>query len=84
MNRYIYVKNNPLIYVDPSGNNAIAAAALALCDGPLPFGELILLGILYDLANNSKEKDITPEDLEKDGWEDVTHENKKATKKENL
>jgi RHS repeat-associated protein len=46
---YGYVFNNPVSYVDPSGEIAQAAASAAACallDGPLPIGDLIAVGII--------------------------------------
>jgi hypothetical protein len=44
-NKWNYVEGNPLNYLDPSGNNLIPAClatieALAVVDGPYPFGDL--------------------------------------------
>jgi len=46
-NLNIYVKNNPLKYVDPTGRQAADLAVmggLALSDGPLPVGEALAVG----------------------------------------
>ena len=48
-NAFVYCYNNPIMYVDYTGSVPewlyILAAGLAVADGPLPFGDLILLGI---------------------------------------
>jgi hypothetical protein len=49
-NRYVYSINNPLRFVDPTGENANdlvqIAGEIAMFDGPLPFADLVSLGIL--------------------------------------
>jgi len=49
-NLFRYVRSNPLSLVDPDGRDASAAALtvggfLAVADGPLPFGDIVLVGI---------------------------------------
>jgi hypothetical protein len=49
----VYVYNNPLKYIDPSGNQSTAliwggsAWGLTLIDGPLPIGDLIYIGGIF-------------------------------------
>lgn len=50
-NFYVYVRNNPLNFVDPDGLQAFAGAlpvagGFAAADGPLPVGDAIAVGIL--------------------------------------
>ena len=50
--QYIYTNNNPIVYVDPTGENAKSYAAywtgtswgLCALDGPFPVGDLIYVG----------------------------------------
>ena len=51
LNLYVFVRNSPLIYVEPSGHEAVDTAlkllpVLAILDGPLPVGEFLGLCII--------------------------------------
>jgi RHS repeat-associated protein len=51
INLYTFGRNAPVLYIDPSGQSAIAiggpiAGGCAVADGPLPIGDIIACGIL--------------------------------------
>lgn len=60
INTYGYALQNPILYVDPTGESSVAralpiAGGLAIADGPVPIGDLLAGGLLlgaliYDLC----------------------------------
>ncbi|MEC9341637.1 MAG: RHS repeat-associated core domain-containing protein, partial [Pseudomonadota bacterium] len=66
LNTYLYANANPVRYIDPMGESAVAgvlpfAGGAAAADGPLPIGDLIALGLLggaaiYDMCTESDEE----------------------------